>query len=344
MIDFNNSLITARAGVSIFLVLDKYFKNGEVAVPANLCYAGIYPVIYSGNTPVFADVSAKDGNVTLQKFKEALTENTVAAIVPHMYGNPVAEMPEIAELCRKNGILLIEDCASAMGATAQYDLGNMGDYTVYSTGYSKTVDLGMGGLLYSKKHDVMSFSKAEKSLPEFAEADKRNEALFSRIYRLLRNEGNGMPLESAIYKEIPKACKNMFLHRISAEDSERIKVQLNVLPEIIKKRRECQQRYEKNLENANIEIYNYSSGAVPWRFNFFVDEANRKKIIYECLKNQLPISDWYPCVTNMFGVPTESFVGAKKHENTVLNFPIPISDTETDEICERFLCIVGKRR
>ena len=137
-----NMLITSRASSAIYLVLDSLKDKGNVIVPANLCYAGIYPILYAGMTPVFCDVEQHSGNTNLDFFKKAVTSKTVAAIIPHMYGNPVKELPEIAEFCKENGILLIEDCASAMGAKADYPLGKVGDYTVYSTGYSKTLDLG----------------------------------------------------------------------------------------------------------------------------------------------------------------------------------------------------------
>lgn len=144
-------LVVSRAASAIYLVLSALrLPNKQVLVPANLCYAAIFPILYAGYEPVFCDVDVTSGNVTYESVAAALTPETGAMIVPHMYGNPVGDMPEIAQICRQSGILLIEDCASAMGAKSPgYPLGAMGDYTVYSTGYSKTLDLGYGGLLVS---------------------------------------------------------------------------------------------------------------------------------------------------------------------------------------------------
>ena len=81
-----NMLITSRASSAIYLVLDSLKDKGNVIVPANLCYAGIYPILYAGMAPVFCDVDQHSGNTNLDFFKKAVTSETVAAIIPHMYG------------------------------------------------------------------------------------------------------------------------------------------------------------------------------------------------------------------------------------------------------------------
>ena len=327
-----NMLITSRASSAIYLVLDSLKDKGNVIVPANLCYAGIYPILYAGMTPVFCDVDQHSGNTNLDFFKKAVTSKTVAAIIPHMYGNPVKELPEIAEFCKENEILLIEDCASAMGAKADYPLGKVGDYTVYSTGYSKTLDLGLGGILFSETHSLDSMREKEKSLPAFLQDDEKNLELFSKLYRFLRNNGNKSNIEKEIYKMLPTVCKNAFLHRISDTDANMVKERLSDLPRVIELRRNCLSRYQSNLKDCGIKYYEYSDGAVPWRFCFFISPEKRASFISECLENSIPISDWYPCVMPLFNQP-DGLPEAKKHEMSILNLPIPLPDQRIDEIC-----------
>ena len=54
-----NNLFVGRAATAIYLVLNTLIKNKEVILPSNICYAAVYPVIYSGNKPIFVDVNKK---------------------------------------------------------------------------------------------------------------------------------------------------------------------------------------------------------------------------------------------------------------------------------------------
>ena len=329
-------IAVARASVAIYFALcgEKFPSNKKVIVPANLCYAGIYPVVYAGLQPVFCDVDSLSGNVTAENIISTWDEDVVATIIPHMYGNPVKELPEIAMYCKQKGILLIEDCASAMGATASnYSLGCMGDYVIYSTGYSKTLDLGFGGFLFSSKRDLAFTEVLEKQLPDFCEENERNASFFSKLYRLIRNEGAGTEIENMIYKGLVQCCKGDFLHKINDEKKEWLFQQLNQLPEIIKERQNALKFYKDKTRDIQTVHYNYEQGATPWRFNILVDGNVRRELIRACLEESLPISDWYPQVTKLFGI-IQDYPGAKKHEELILNFPLLIEDEKKERICK----------
>ena len=61
------------------------------------------------------------------------------------------------------------------------------------------------------------------------------------------------------------------------------------------------------------------------------EETNRAFIEY-CLRYGLPVSDWYPCVTPIFGI-YDSFDDAMWHENHIVNSPLLIPDEEIIRIC-----------
>lgn len=335
----------ARASVGIYLALavSDFLEGSKVIVPANLCYAGIYPVIYAGLAPVFCDVDAITGNVTLESFSQAYTEDIVAAIVPHMYGNPVEQMPEILQFCKEHKILLIEDCASAMGAASErYPLGSMGDYVIYSTGYSKTMDLGFGGFLFSHR-DLTRAEKLEETLPELTPENERNMTFFSRLYRLMRNEGSGTPIERMICQGLADNCRTDFLHRIPAEKKQWLFSQVEQLPGIIGARWQAMAYYEEKLKGCPVQRYPYSKTAVPWRYNILIEGEARKDLIGSCLEDGLPVSDWYPRVTNLFG-NTEPFPGAQKHESMILNFPLLIPEEKIDRICSKICRFSGMQQ
>lgn len=83
-------------------------KSGdEVIVPVYTFHATVSPLMHLGVKPVFVDAHPETGNLDPTKLSSAITPRTKAVIVTHMWGIPCA-MTEIADICRKNNILLLE--------------------------------------------------------------------------------------------------------------------------------------------------------------------------------------------------------------------------------------------
>jgi dTDP-4-amino-4,6-dideoxygalactose transaminase len=114
-----------------------------VVTPAFTFIATAEAIAYVGATPVFADVDPATFNMTAADLERALTPRTRAVIVVHLFGQ-CAEMPPIAELCAKRGLVLVEDCAQAIGADyAGRQAGAWGDYGCFS--FYPTKNLGAYG-------------------------------------------------------------------------------------------------------------------------------------------------------------------------------------------------------
>ena len=332
-----NCLVVARGATGIFLILQSLGLEGyEALVPANLCYAGVYPVVYAGMKPVFCDVDPESGNVTPEGVASLLSDQVRVMIIPHMYGNPVRGLEKIRSLCRDRGVTLVEDCASAMGATAAaYDVGSMGDYCIYSTGYAKTIDLGYGGLIVSREHGLDRIAEMEVRLPAETERAHQETALFSALYRVLRNQGEGTRLAERLYRTMMESSRDMLIHRITEDRKAEVLRSLRTLPDVIRKRREAWKEYQERLSGIrHARMYSFAPGAVPWRANLLIEDPElRRKVIQGCLDRRLPVSDWYPRVTPMFG-EERHFPGAQWHEEHILNFPLLTDLTVKHEICE----------
>jgi len=87
----------------------------EVIVPSNTFIATWLAVSQCGATPVAVEPDANTHNITASAIVEAITVNTKAVIPVHLYGQP-ADMDPIVALCRKHGLVVIEDAAQAQGA------------------------------------------------------------------------------------------------------------------------------------------------------------------------------------------------------------------------------------
>ncbi len=115
----------------------------EVVTPAFTFIATAEAISYVGATPVFADVDPASFNLTAATLERSLTPGTRAVIVVHLFGQ-CAEMPAIADLCTRRGIVLIEDAAQAIGADyAGTPAGAWGDFGCFS--FYPTKNLGAYG-------------------------------------------------------------------------------------------------------------------------------------------------------------------------------------------------------
>jgi 8-amino-3,8-dideoxy-alpha-D-manno-octulosonate transaminase len=118
----------------------------EVVVPAVTFIASVSAIIAQGAVPRFAEV---DATFTLDpdRLEAAITPRTKAIMPVHLFGTP-ARMDRIVEIARRRGLLVIEDCAQACGATYQgRSVGRFGDVGAFSYQLSKNITSGEGGAL-----------------------------------------------------------------------------------------------------------------------------------------------------------------------------------------------------
>lgn len=120
----------------------------EVIVSPRSYVASAMCVALAGATPVFADVDADSGCVTVATLEAARTARTKAAIPVHIGGWP-CDMPAIMAWAVRHGIRVMEDCAQAHGATfAGRPVGTWGDFASWSFCQDKIMTTGgEGGML-----------------------------------------------------------------------------------------------------------------------------------------------------------------------------------------------------
>lgn len=120
-----------RSALASVLVREN-LRGRRILVPGYMCKSVIEPVIWSQSTPVFFALD-DELNVDLDDFESKVTDAD-AAIVTHFFGMPQVAITRIAEICRANDVLLIEDCAHAyLGEVSGRSLGSFGDYAIAST-------------------------------------------------------------------------------------------------------------------------------------------------------------------------------------------------------------------
>jgi dTDP-4-amino-4,6-dideoxygalactose transaminase len=85
-----------------------------------------------GATPVFADVDPRTWNLDPARAEAAITPRTKAVLPVHLHGRP-ADLPAFESLCRRHGLLLVEDAAQAHLARSKGRLcGSVGHSACFS--------------------------------------------------------------------------------------------------------------------------------------------------------------------------------------------------------------------
>ncbi|MBB1243014.1 DegT/DnrJ/EryC1/StrS family aminotransferase [Streptomyces durbertensis] len=104
----------------------------EVVTVSNTAAPTVLAIDGTGATPVFVDVREEDFLMDVSQVEAALTPRTKALLPVHLYGQCV-DMAPLAELARRHGLKVLEDCAQSHGARHHGRLaGTLGDAAAFS--------------------------------------------------------------------------------------------------------------------------------------------------------------------------------------------------------------------
>ncbi len=138
---------SGTAGLHLALMALGVGPGDEVITPAFSFIASASCTQYVGATPVFVDCDPRTLNMDLAKVEASITERTKAIIGVEVFGNP-AGMAELAALCARNEIPLIEDGCEGLGGRHGRDLiGGFGRVGVFGFYPNKQVTTGEGGMI-----------------------------------------------------------------------------------------------------------------------------------------------------------------------------------------------------
>jgi CDP-6-deoxy-D-xylo-4-hexulose-3-dehydrase len=114
----------------------------------------VNPAIMWNMTPVFVDVDIPTYNIKVDAIDDAITPRTKAIMVAHTLGNPF-DVKAIKEICDRRGLILIEDCCDALGATVDgQHVGTFGDIGTLSFYPAHHITMGEGGAVFTNSHHL----------------------------------------------------------------------------------------------------------------------------------------------------------------------------------------------
>ncbi len=126
----------------------------EVVVPSFTFAATASTVVHAGATPVFADIDPRTYCLSAEAVRARIGPRTAAVVAVHLFGHP-APIDELAELCRQNGLLLVEDAAQAHGARWRgKHVGGFGGFGTFSFYPTKNMTTGEGGMITTSDSEM----------------------------------------------------------------------------------------------------------------------------------------------------------------------------------------------
>ena len=149
LLDNRPAILTSSGRAALYTLLQAAgIKEGdEVILQAFTCIAVPAAITWTGAKPVYADIDPWTYNLDPRDAARKITSRTRAIIVQHTFGIP-APMDELRRLAQAHGVMLIEDCAHALGATYHgRQAGTLGDAAIFSFGRDKALSSVFGGAI-----------------------------------------------------------------------------------------------------------------------------------------------------------------------------------------------------
>jgi perosamine synthetase len=126
-------------------------RGAEILVPAYGVISTINAFASWGYAPRLVEIDRKTACMDPERLEAAIRPSTAAVCFVNFSGRTGPELLEIAAICRKHGLPLIEDAACAMGhAVDGHNAGSIGDVGVYSFSVPKVLTTGQGGAVLCK--------------------------------------------------------------------------------------------------------------------------------------------------------------------------------------------------
>ena len=153
-----NALAVSSGTAAIHLALRILgIGEGDDVLASTFTFIGsVSAILYQHATPVFIDSDTKSWNISpllLEQYLKECAKKPKALILTHLYGMS-ADIEEIASICKKHNIYLIEDAAESLGATFNgKHTGTFGDFGIYSFNGNKILTTSGGGMLVSSNKE-----------------------------------------------------------------------------------------------------------------------------------------------------------------------------------------------
>lgn len=316
------------AALHLSMILLDIGPGDEVIVPSLTFVATAACVRMVGAKPVFADVSSLDDwRISPMEIVDKITPRT-KGIIPMHYGGEGADIKKIIEIANENNLFVVEDaCHAPLGEIDGRKLGTFGDLGCFSFYSNKNLSTGEGGMLVTNNDE-----HAERA-------------------RLLRAHGmTTSARERYEGKEFYDVLEHGFNYRMDDLRSCLGLVQLEKLPERVKRRDEIASRYRNQLSNQDglrLPQNERKPSSVHHLFTILLDDTiDRTSFRLHMRELCVDTSMHYPPVHMFKGfheegiiLPITEYIGEHSVSLPIFN---QISNEQIDFVCNAVSISLGK--
>ena len=156
-----HALATSNCGSALHLGLQVLGAGpgDEVIVGDYTFPATGHSVVWTGATPVFADVRPDIWSADPAAVEAAITPRTVGILAVDPFGQP-ADYDELRAVADRHGLWLMEDAACSAGATYRgRPAGSLADVATFSFHGRKGITAGEGGALVTDRADLADHAR-----------------------------------------------------------------------------------------------------------------------------------------------------------------------------------------
>jgi len=156
---YADAVATGTGAIFVALAALDLPAGSEVMVSPITDPGTLSAIVLNGLIPRLGDARPEEYNIGVEQVLQRLTPDVSAVVVVHTFGR-AAEIDRIAEVSRKQGIRVVEDCSQSHGATLDgRPVGTFGDIATFSTMHRKIhMTGGSGGVVYAR--DLETFRRA----------------------------------------------------------------------------------------------------------------------------------------------------------------------------------------
>jgi dTDP-4-amino-4,6-dideoxygalactose transaminase len=300
-------------------------EGDEIITPALTFIADQNVTRMVGAENVLADISSmEDWSIDPDDIEARITPKTKAVMIVH-YAGFACDMERIVDLCKRRGLLLIEDCAHTPGADFNgQPLGTFGDVSAFSFFANKNIAVGEGGMVVT-----------------------RNTELFAKL-KGLRSHGMSVPSFDrfkgrAVSYDVQSPGLNYRIHEISSALG---LVQLQKLQDANNKRKALVEHYRERFDGLpliSIPYKNFSRGKPNYHIMpiLLSEKIDRTAVIESMKQDGIQTSIHYPAIQNFSAykdkvnsTPKAEYVCA--HELTLPLYPA-MTTNEVDIVCDALI-------
>ena len=147
-------LVMNNGTVPLQIAVNLLAKGGEVITTPFSYVATTSSVVWEGATPVFVDIEQDTWTINPQKIEAAITPNTKAILVTHVFGNP-CDVDAVQAIADNHQLKVIYDAAHCFGVNYNgQSIFNFGDVSTCSFHATKLFHTGEGGAIFTNDQDL----------------------------------------------------------------------------------------------------------------------------------------------------------------------------------------------